>query len=325
MRIFALLALWLCWAGAAQALSPDASWSPQLPKGWMLGEVSGVAVDRHDHVWLLHRPATAPGTLAPPVIALDRAGHVLRAWGGKGAGYDWFDAEHSLTVDSADHVWLTGNGPHDGQVLEFDADGRFLRQIGHPGASKAASNDTTRLGRPAGIAVDRDEGEVYVADGYANRRVIVFDIASGAYKRHWGAYGARPDDASAARRQFSHPVHCVHLSRDGLVYVCDRQNNRVQIFHRDGRFVAEWIIAPGTKPPGSAWDLALSPGEAEPMVLVADGGNGRLRVLRRSDGREGAVIGRPGQFRWLHAVAIDSRGFVYTGEVTAHRLQRWLP
>lgn len=321
MRALAAL-LWLWCAGAAWALSPDAAWPAAWPEGWRLGEVSGVAVDRHDHVWVLHRPATAPGTRAPPVIELDEAGRVVRGWGGKGAGYDWFGNEHSITVDTADHVWLTGNGARDGHILEFDGTGRFLRQIGHPGEG-AASNDVTRLGRPAGIAVDRGAGEVFVADGYGNRRVIVFDIATGAYKRHWGAYGGRPDDAPGARRQFGQPVHCVHLAGDGLVYVCDRRNDRVQIFRRDGAYVGEWLVAAGTRPPGSVWDIALTPGEA--TMWLADGGNERLRLLRRADGAELAAFGAPGAFRWLHSVAVDSRGRVYTGEVTGRRVRRFVP
>ena len=332
-RVAAIFAaLWVVLAhpaGAAPTLRSDPAWPRPLPAGWVLGEVSGVAVDAHDNVWLFHRPPKRrAGNGAPPVIEFDPAGRVIRAWGGKGVGYDWFENEHSIAVDSAGFVWLTGNGPHDGQVLEFTGDGRFVRQIGHP-ASGAASRDTTHLGRPAGIAVDHAAHEVYVADGYANRRVIVFDTETGAFKRMWGGYGAPPDDSPHARRQFGHPVHCVHLARDGLVYVCDRQHDRVQIFHRDGSYVGEWRIAPATRGLGSVWDLAFSPTDGEATVIVADGSNERLRLLRRNDGAEVAAFGtrgsEPGAFRWVHSVAIDSHGRVFTGEVTGHRLQRWLP
>lgn len=316
---------------AQPPLRPDPSWPKPLPDGWVFGEVSGVAVDSRDHVWTLHRPRwehrgdSRRG--APPVIEFDPQGHVVQAWGGPGVGYDWFGNEHSIAVDAAGFVWLTGNGPRDGQVLKFTRDGRFVHQIGHP-AEGAASRDPTRLGRPAGIAVDPTAREVYVADGYANRRVIVFDTETGAFKRLWGAYGQPPEDSPRARRQFGRPVHCVHLSPDGLVYVCDRKNDRVQIFRRNGTFVREWYVAPRTRGPGSTWDLAFPPGDPE-TVIIADGTNERLHFLRRSDGAVFAEVGSRGravgQFRWVHAIAIDSRRRVYTGEVTGRRVQRWLP
>ncbi len=323
MRLLAVLAIWLGLAVPAAALTPDPHWPQPLPAGWVLGEVSGVTVDAQDHVWVLHRPATARGTKAPPVLEFDPAGKLLRAWGGPGPGYDWFESEHSIAVDSAGHVWLTGNGTRDGHILAFDADGHFIRQIGHPGPNHSASNDPSRLARPAGIAVDH--GEVFVADGYTNRRVIVFDAVTGAYKRHWGAYGARPDDAPGARRQFALPVHCVHVAQDGLVYVCDRRNDRVQVFRRDGTYLSEWRIAPATPPPGSAWDLALNPADGEMTVILADGGNERLHILRRADGRALSTLGAPGQFHWLHAVAMDRHGSVYTAEITGRRILRWAP
>ena len=312
-------------AAAAPVLRVDPAWPLPLPAGWVLGEVSGVAVDAHDHVWVLHRPPA--GDPAPPVIELDEAGLVVQGWGGKGAAYDWFENEHSIALDDAGHVWLTGNGAHDGQVLEFTTDGRFVRQIGHPG-SGAASGDTSRLGRPAGIAVDAAAHEVFVADGYANRRVIVFDSETGAFKRMWGAYGAAPDDRPDAPRQFGLPVHCVHLSR-GLVYVCDRRHDRIQIFRRDGRFVDEWRVAPETAGMGSVWDLAFWPPDSEAALIVADGSNEVLHLLRRSDGAAFASIGArgadAGRFRWVHALAVDRNGDVFTGEVTGARVQRWVP
>lgn len=319
---FAALLLFAAPARAADWVA-DKAWQPHLPAGWTLGEVSGVAVDGQGNVWVLQRPATARGRPAPPVIELDPAGHVLRAWGGKGAGYDWFENEHSIAIDSAGFVWLTGNGTHDGQVLEFTPDGHFVMQIGRPGPAKAASADTSRLGRPAGIDVDRARGDVYVADGYANRRVIVFDLKTGAFRRMWGAYGGRPDDSPHARRQFGHPVHCVHLGPDGLVYVCDRQNDRIQVFRPDGHFVREFHVAPATRGMGSVWDLAFAAGPAGPRMVVADGSNERLRVLRPGDGKELGTIA--GGFRWVHALAVDRAGHLFTGEVRGHRVRRWLP
>ncbi|CAH2604463.1 conserved exported protein of unknown function [Rhodovastum atsumiense] len=347
MRHFLILFMvLLLGAGARAAEAPhlqvDPSWPKPLPHGWVLGEVSGVATDARDHVWIIHRPHSVPAgqPAAPPVIEFDPEGRLLQAWGGpwrgQGPRYDWFGNEHGVHVDPRGFVWLGGNGPQDGQVLKFTADGRFVLQIGHPGG-KVDSNDVTRLARPADVAVDIEANEVYVADGYGNHRVIVFDAETGAYRRHWGAYGRRPvdqrrsyDPAAAPSSNFGNPVHCVKLARDGLVYVCDRQNDRVQVFRHDGTFVAEWRIAPATRGLGSVWDLGVWPDAAQSFLLDADGGNGQVHILRRADGTVLGAFGRPGrqpgQFHWLHNIAVDSRGDVFTTEVDAgRRVQRFVP
>ena len=344
----AALAAWLLGAGSltacAMAAEPprmrvDPFWPKPLPLNWSLGQVSGVAVDAADNVWIIQRPASVTHhqqRAAPPVIQFDPSGNVSRAWGGPGAGYDWFQSEHGIYIDPKGFVWLGGNGANDGQILKFTQDGVFVSQIGHP-AHGAASNDVTRLGRPADIAVDPAANEVYVADGYGNRRIIVFDADTGAYKRHWGAYGSRPidtaqryDPMAPPPRQFGTPVHCVKLAKDGLVYVCDRRNDRVQVFHKDGEFVAEWRIVPGTLGLGSVWDLALWPDAGQSLLFNADGENGQIRILRRADGTLLGAFGRAGrragQFHWVHSVAIDSRGNVFTTEVdNARRVQRFIP
>jgi DNA-binding beta-propeller fold protein YncE len=344
MRLAGFLTVWLL-AGAALAADPphmqvDPSWPKPLPHHWVLGEVSGVAVDAADNVWIIHRPRTAKADAhhvpAPPVIEFDPAGAVLQAWGGPGQGYDWVGNEHGITVDANGHVWIGGNGPADGQVLKFTRTGGFVLQIGYP-ARGAASNDAARLGRPAEVAVDAAANEAYVADGYGNRRVIVFDATTGAYKRHWGAYGGRPADEAQhydphapLPRQFGRPVHCVRLAKDGLVYVCDRQNDRIQVFHKDGRFVTEWRIAPGTTGMGSVWDLGLWQDAGQTLLFDADGGNERVHVVRRSDGTVLSGFGSPGrdpgQFHWVHSLAIDSQGDVFTTEVDGgNRVQRFVP
>jgi hypothetical protein len=309
------------WAGCARAdqtptFAVDPHWPAALPNGWVLGEVSGIAVDGQDNVWIVQRSAAQKNFhAAPPVIEFDPAGHVLRAWGGPGAGYDWFGSEHGIYVDPKGFVWLTGNGERDGQVLKFSQTGQFALQIGRP-ASGAASNDATRLGRPTDVAVDVDAGEAFVSDGYGDRRVIVFDAQTGAFKRLWGAYGGKPSDAAQhydpakpPPKQFGRPVHCVKLSADGLVYVCDRQNDRIQIFRKDGGFVAEC---------------------GQSLALVADGSNETIHVLRRDNGQQIAHFGAPGrkvgQFHWVHTLAIDSHGDVFTTEVDgANRVQRFTP
>jgi hypothetical protein len=206
--LLAALALFALLAGAAaRAADPprmqvDPAWPKPLPNNWILGQVAGVAVDAQDHVWIIQRPgsltpdergaALAPPRSkccvpAPPIIEFDPEGNVVQAWGGPGQGYDWFTSEHGISVDPKGFVWVGGNGENGGQVLKFTRDGRFVLQIGHS-ARGAASNDTTRLGRPADTMLDPETNELFVADGYGNHRVIVFDADTGAYKRHWGAY-----------------------------------------------------------------------------------------------------------------------------------------
>ena len=319
-------------------LQVDPAWPKPLPHHWTLGEVSGVATDARDHVWIIQRPRSVPRphTPAPPVIEFDPEGNVVQAWGGPGPGYTWFTSEHGIDIDPSGFVWLGGNGATDGQILKFTRDGKFVLQIGHPAAG-ADSNDVTRLGGPAGTAVDAAAHELYVADGYRNHRIIVFDADTGAYKRHWGAYGSPPIDHRAAytphaapSRQFGNPVHCVRLARDGLVYVCDRQNDRIQAFRHDGSFVAEWFVAPDTRGLGSVWDLALSPDAMQTLLFNADGQNDEVRILRRADGTLLGAFGRPGrhpgEFHWVHTLAVDSKGDVFTTEVdTARRVQRFVP
>jgi DNA-binding beta-propeller fold protein YncE len=339
---------------AAPHFRVDANWPQPLPNRWILGQVSGIATDAEDHVWLLQRPASLSedergATLnpphsrccvpAPPVLEFDGAGKLLRSWGGPGAGYDWPGNEHGIHVDAQGYVWITGNGPQDGQVLKFTREGRFVLQIGKAGP-QTGSADTTRLGQAAGVEVDAAAHEVYVADGYYNKRVIVFDSETGAYKRHWGAYGRAPSDdkpelrrsappTAAQLQQFGNPVHCVRVARDGLVYVCDRLNNRIQVFQKDGRYVREFSVAPSTAGNGSVWDIVLSRDPAQRWLFLADGRNNEIVTLRRDSGEVQAALGRPGryagEFHWVHDLAIDSQGSLYTGEVdNGKRAQRFV-
>ena len=193
-------------AAEAPRFEVDPFWPKPLPNNWILGQVAGMAIDTQDHVWIIQRPRTLTddekgATLnpqrsqccapAPPVIEFDRDGNVVQAWGGPGAGYDWPKNEHGIRVDAGGFVWLGGNAPDDGMIVKFAHDGKFVMQIGKSGPSKG-DNDPTQLSRPADIWID--QGEAYVADGYGNHRVIVFDAQTGAHKRHWGAYGKRPAD-----------------------------------------------------------------------------------------------------------------------------------
>ena len=323
----------------------DPFWARELPDNWMLGQVSGVAVDDRDHVWVLHRPGTLDARQrgeegmccvpAPPVIELDPAGNVVRSWGGPGDGFEWPASEHGIHVDHQGHVWIGGNAAGDAHVLKFTADGDFLLQIGRAGQS-GGSNDTANLGRPAGIRVDPDANEVYIADGYGNRRVIVFDADSGEYRRHWGAYGERPDDTglpaydpdAAPIRHYRSPVHDVAIARDGLVYVADRTNNRVQVFQKDGTFVTEAFIRPETLGSGLASGVTLSEDPDQRWLFVPDGTNNVVWILDRASldvrGRFGRLGKNAGQFYRLHNLAVDSSGNLYTTEVNVgQRLQKF--
>jgi DNA-binding beta-propeller fold protein YncE len=327
----------------------DPLWPKPLPNHWILGSTIGVWVDTDDHVWIIHRStatlANNEKTLetkqgeccagAPPVLEFDQEGNLLRHWGGPGQGYEWPESEHGIFVDDNDFVWLAGNGKKDGQLLKFTMEGKFVRQIGKQGQGND-SNSTERLGSPADVAVDVAAKEVFAADGYANRRVVVFDSETGAYKRHWGAYGNKPSDEKTPRydpaqppaQQFGNPVHCIRLSQEGLIYVCDRTNNRLQIFRKDGTFVSEHIYEKATRGNGTVYDLVFSPDKEQKFIYMIDGMNGEVRVVDRASKETLARFGRPGrqvgQFTALHNVAVDRQGNIYTSEVqTGQRLQKF--
>src|SRR5215470_5795709 len=328
----------------------DGLWPKDLPNNWLLGQVSGITTDRNNNVWVVHRPGSLSKreraaeqnppeakccVAPPPVLVFDQAGNVIRHWGGPGQGYNWPKSEHGVYIDDNDFVWLAGNDRTDGQILKFTMDGKFVLQIGKP-VPGPDSNATDRLGSPADIAVDVAAKEVFVADGYGDRRVIVFDSETGAYKRHWGAYGKMPNDApipaynpaNPPSQQFGSPVHCVKFSKDNLVYVCDRVNNRYQLFRKDGTFVSESFFEKNTLLNGSVSDLVLSRDPAQKFIFMVDGVNNELRVVDRQSAKTLARLGRPGrmagQFHVVHNIAIDSRGNLYTTEVnTGQRVQKF--
>jgi DNA-binding beta-propeller fold protein YncE len=329
----------------------DPFWPKPLPNNWIIGQVSGVAVDSNDHIWILHRPGSLDADEvaaiqdpplaiccrpAPPVIELDGEGNLIQAWGGPGEDYDWPESEHGIYVDNKDRVWIAGSGPEDHQVLAFKRDGTFVRQIGKAGQT-AGSNDENLLGRPTDITVDPEANEVYITDGYLNRRVVVFDADTGEYKRHWGAYGKKPDDSpvdaydpsAAPSQQFRSPVHAVVISKDGLVHIADRANDRIQVFKKDGTFVKEVVIAKETLGPGSSWDMDFSHDAEQKFLYVPDGTNQQVWILGRKDLEVLGSFGRSGrnagQFHWVHNLAVDSKGNIYTGEVqTGKRAQRFV-
>jgi DNA-binding beta-propeller fold protein YncE len=336
--------------GGVPQFEPEPFWPKPLPNNWILGQVSGIAVDRFDHIWVVHRPTSLnerelaaqqdpPAAkccfAAPPVLVFDQSGNLIRFWGGPGQGYDWPQSEHGVFIDDDDFVWLAGNGPKDGQILKFTMDGKFVLQIGKPGQPRD-SNATGWLGSPADVAVDVAAKEVFAADGYGNRRVAVFDAETGAYKRHWGAYGNRPSDEKTPpydphkppSQQFGNPVHCIRMAKDGLLYVCDRTNDRVQIFRRDGTFVSEHFFERNTRGTGAVYDLVFSPDREQTFIYMVDGMNGEVRIIARATNEVLARFGRPGrqagQFTAVHNIAVDRQGNIFTAEVnTGQRVQKF--
>ena len=346
-------------ARQAPVFQVDATW-PALPNNWILGTVTSVTVGPDNHVWIVHRPRTVAeakrAQAAPPVLHYDAAGKFVKAWGGDGKGYDWPSAEHGISADYKGNLWFTGSGPSgggpgastDNMILKFSRDGKFLLQIGgrnQPGGNK----DTKNFERATDVAVYQKTNEAFVADGYGNRRVIVFDADTGAFKRMWGAFGRPPDDdppaavpgargagaggtaagaapAAAAAPpstpegspRFANPVHGIKVSNDGLVYVADRyQSAHSGVRHRLGSMSirSSSIAVKARRQPGSRSQPTLS----RRTLYVADYGNSHLVVVNRKTlevlYQFGTRSAKPGDFQGLHNMATDSKGNLYTAEV----------
>jgi hypothetical protein len=334
----------------APVFEVDPLWPKPLPNHWLLGMAIGVWVDEKDHVWIIHRGAATLNdnelaltknvgeccASAPPVLEFDPSCRLVQAWGGPGPGYEWPDSNHGIHIDHKGNVWIGGNGENDAHILKFTRDGKFLMQMGKHKGNKG-SNDTENFGRVAKIWVDPKTNEAYVADGYKNKRVAVLDADTGVMKRYWGAYGNKPDDgdlgkydpSAAPPKQFRNPVHCVERSNDGMVYVCDRQANRVQVFKPDGTFIKEAHFARQTLASGSAWDLAFSKDHQQRFIFLADGTNEKIRVIVRETMMEITNFGdggrQPGQFFGVHSIATDSKGNIYITETyEGKRLQKFV-
>ena len=320
-------------------------------------------VDSNDHIWIIHRQGSLEvkeqyATMkpkaaecceaAPPVLEFNEDGDLIGHWGGPGSGYDWPSSNHGITVDYKGNVWIGGNGRpaagatlaadesqmgaagavNDSFLLKFTQQGQFLMQIGKPGQSKG-SNDVENLRLPAKTAIDPKTNELYVADGYGNHRVIVFDADTGKYKRHWGAYGHKPDDANpgpynpqaplAAAVPLCNPVAIkAQLSNDGLLYVCDRTADRIQIFKTDGTFVKEVFVAKETLGDRSAFDIAFSKDPQQKYLYLADGSNMKIHIFQRDTMEELTTFGdggrQPGEFYAVHSIDTDSKGNMFTTE-----------
>ena len=339
----------------------DPVWPKQLPNNWIIGQVGGMAVDRNDHIWVFQRPrsntvdelsaAQNPPLAqccfaAPSVLEFDKDGNLLQSWGGPGHAPNWPTSEHGIYVDRAGNVWLSGNSaktdtaPEDRVILKFSNDGKLLMTIGRPFDGPDNNQETGYVGRVAAMDADEAAGELYVADGYGNRRVVVFDMNTGAFKRGWGAYGiplsqidnaAQPayNPAGPPAKQFLGPVHCIRLSADGFVYVCDRTSNRIQVFAKDGKFVKEFFVSPKTLGNGATWTISMSSDPQQRYLIFGDGRTNVIWIVNRNDGTTAGSFGHngrnAGQFHWVHQVVVDSQGNLYTGEVdTGKRIQKFV-
>jgi DNA-binding beta-propeller fold protein YncE len=336
----------------------DPFWPKPLPNNWILGSTIGVGIDSRDHVFIVHRgdstlnQRTEAGAdanppigeccrSAPPVLEFDPEGNLVNSWGGPGQGYTWPASNHGISVDDKDNVWIGGNGQtdsgqFDSHILKFTRDGKFLAQYGTPN-TRPSSASRTHFGRVAKISFDVRAQEAYLADGYSNKRVAVVDMNTGAMKRFWGAYGNVPSDSNYGRYdpsmplipQFRNPVHCAEPSLDGHVYVCDRPNNRIQVFTKDGKFVKEQRIAPLTRGDGAVWDIAFSRDPQQRFIYLADGKNERVYVMDRQSLEVLTHFGsggrQPGQFFAVHSIATDSKGNIYTTETyEGKRVQKFV-
>ncbi len=353
----------------------DPFWPKPLPNHWILGATIGVAVDSRDHVWIVQRntpdqfaartelgsaqdpPVSECCNPAPPVLEFDPDGNLVGSWGGppENGEYEWPLSNHGIVVDHMDNVWIGGNGGSDAHVLKFTRDGEFLMQLGKAGARDTGevrtledgrefpiferdSHDMESFGRVAKIAFDGEANEMYLADGYLNRRVAVIDADTGEIKRYWGAYGDPPDDSDDPGRyvpgepnatQFRNPVHCADPSNDGLVYVCDRPSDRIQVFQKDGTFVSEHLFAPNTLSQGSTWDIAFSKDPEQKYLYLADGQNMKVYIIERSSMKVLTSFGdggrQPGLFFAVHSIATDSKGNIYTTETyEGKRVQKFV-
>ena len=337
----------------APTFTVDPAW-PSIPNNWILGEVTSIATDSRDHIWVLHVPGSIPesqrANAAPPVLEFDQAGKLLTSWGGPTGGEQWLGREHGIFVDADNYVWIGGRagwprpttpGLSDDVIMKFTTAGKLVMQIGHRGQSQG-NLDTENVHQATDLFVDTKAKEVYAADGYGNKRVIVFDSETGRFKRLWGAFGNPPPPTFAPNAAVPQPQttpdgppefglpHAIKVSRDGIVYVADRINNRIQVFTREGKFLKQVRVTnEGSAVVPVPAGFAFSPDKKQQFLYVVDSGPMRVVIFNRQTMTQIGVIGmkggKPGEFDIVHHMAADSKGNLYTAEiVNQRRAQRFV-
>ena len=343
-------------------------------------QIVDIYVDKEDHVWVLNRAsdarpdelgaATTPRRtecciVGPEVVEFDTDGSVLRAWGGKDYVPGWPGRLQTIGVDRDENVWISGTTPGD-SIIKFTKDGKFLWDFGHRGPKVPASevkqdNQQTAI-FPPGIAAfefDEDARELYIPDGFLNKRVLVYDMDTGAFKRGWGGHGMPLSEIAndpipgykwtggppPEEKNFVPDLHFVEFSKEGLVYIGERGQNRIEVFTKQGKFIREFYVSPNTPsrgevcgglyheklpPCGTTYKLAFSRDPQQKYLYVADGTNDKVWILDRDSGKTLGGFGRngtyAGQFHWINAIAMDSKGNIYTGEVEENkRIQKFVP
>jgi len=373
----------LAFVPAASAQKPpvykvDPAWPKRLPNKWSMQQIVDIYVDKDDHIWALNRAddarpdelgaATTPPRsecciLGPEVLEFDTEGNVLKAWGRQDYVPGWPGRLQTLAVDRERNVWLSGTRPGD-SIIKFSSEGKLLWDFGHRGPKVPAEevkqdNQQTAIFPPGigGFDFDEDAREIYINDGFLNKRILVYDMNTGAFKRGWGGHGiplseidnnpTPPYDISGPppdQKQFAPALHCVHVSNDGLVYVCERGSDRIQVFTKQGKFVTSFFVHPSTEargpncggiwslkdpPCGTVYNLTFSHDSQQKYLLVADGTNNMVWILDRKTGAVAGSFGGngryAGQLHWIDSVAMDSQGNVYTGEVEdGKRIQKFI-
>jgi DNA-binding beta-propeller fold protein YncE len=346
MRISAILVLTLsAWSLSTQAqqhFEVDPFWPKPLPDTWIFAQIGGVCVDSHDHIAVVDRnnitdEEAQTNIPVPTFVLFDTDGNVVSSWG---------DPEvaptdvHGCSFDEDDNLWVAGNG--DAIVQGYSHDGELLLQIGtkhlfdtdnglEEGDFTNQSRD--RLNRPSGAVVDPDNGDIYISDGYGNKRVVVFD-KEGNYLRQWGSHATAAERTAKTPGTFASVVHCIEISNEGLIYVCDRQGSRVQIFDKMGNHVRD-IHIPRTddfvEDPvlrGTAWWVTFSPDEEQRYLYVMNGAEEKVHVLDHKTGETLSTFGRPGHlagnFIHGHTIATDSDGSLYVAETNyGRRVQKF--
>ena len=328
-------------AGGTPKFEIDPWWPKPLPEGWITGRVGAVCIDSHDHVIITNRRDITEEEMetskqAPSVIIFDLAGNMVDAWDG-----DWDKVPgviHGCYADKDNNIWLTGNG--DGVIQKYSHDGKLLLQIGKRGVfdtdngtakGKRLNASQTGFFNPAGVVVDPQNGDVYVADGYGNRRIAVFD-RNGKFLRQWGRQATKEETARGDPGVFSQVVHCVAMSNAGLIYVCDRQGDRIQVFDKMGKFQRNIWIRTGTKdlpdPRGTAWWIDFSRDKEQKYLYMMNGRNEQVHILDHASGTILSSFGRPGHqlanFTHGHTLTVDSKGNVYVAETDwGRRIQKF--